>query len=153
MDYYINTDAFGKEEVVSKNSVEVLCDMCEIYISELICTKYLAIELLNFMKTINFYFYELYLCVIHILKHIKAMQPEMNWWHTILKFLKHKMIWKRKKPIGSIENEAWLGTHPLSGVPPPISKYRIPFLLPVNKTLKDILGNLVIQLYPQIYCL
>lgn len=51
------------------------------------------------------------------------------------------MIWKRRNPIGPVENEAWLTSHPLSGVLPPISKYRIPFLLPVDKTLTDILSN------------
>lgn len=132
---------FGKEEVISNNSIEDLCNICQLYINELRCTKDLAEQLINFMKTINFYFYELYLCVIHILNVIDAMQPNMNWWHSILTFLKYKMIWKRRNPIGITENEAWLASHPFSGVPPPISKYRIPFLLPMEKSLADILSN------------
>lgn len=53
------------------------------------------------------------------------------------------MIGKRRNPIGQTENDTWLAFHPLSGVPPPISKYRIPFLLSVNKTLEDILRNTI----------
>ncbi len=140
MDYSITTDVFGKEELITKNSVEYICDLCDIYINELTCKENLAKELLIFMKTINFYFYEIYLCVIHILNQIKAAEPDMNWWLIILKLMKHKMVSKRRNPIGQIENDTWLAFHPLSGVPPPISKYRIPFLLTVNKTLEDILS-------------
>lgn len=141
LDYSIKTDIFGKEEVITKNSVEDLCNMCDLYINELTSTDYLAEELINLMKTVNFYFYEIFLCVIHILNQIKALQPDMNWWLIILKLMKHKMVGKRRNPIGQTENDTWLAFHPLSGVPPPISKYRIPFLLSVNKTLEDILRN------------
>lgn len=126
---------------MTKNSVEDLCDLCEIYINELTCTDHLAKELLNLMKTVNFYFYEIFLSIIHILDTIKAGQPVMNWWLIILKLMKHKMVGKRRNPIGQIENDTWLAFHPLSGVPPPISKYRIPFLLTADKTLEDILRN------------
>ncbi|KAG4074366.1 hypothetical protein HA402_008775 [Bradysia odoriphaga] len=141
LDYSIKTDVFGKEEIMAKNSVEDLCDLCEIYINELTSKDHLAKELLSFMKTINFYFYEIFLCVIHILNTIKAAQPVMNWWLIILKLMKHKMVGKRRNPIGQIENDTWLAFHPLSGVPPPISKYRIPFLLTADKTLEDILRD------------
>lgn len=142
----MKTDVFGKEEVITMNSVEDLCDLCETYINELTCKEHLADELIIFMKSINFYFYEIFLCVIHLLNQIKALQPGMHWWLIILKLMKHKMTGKRRNPIGQIENDSWLEFHPQSGIPPPISKYRIPFLLTVKKSLEDILSNTIDRL-------
>lgn len=132
---------FGKEELVVKNSVEDICDLCDVYISQLACKDDLVNELISFMRNINFYFYEIFLCVINILTQMNALQPDMNWWQIILKLMKHQMNGKRKHPIGQLENDTWLTSHPLSGVPPPISKYRIPFLLSVDKKLDDIISN------------
>lgn len=83
---------------------------------------------------------------------IKTAQPAMNWWLIILKLMKHKMISKRRNPIGQIENEMWLAYHQSSGVPPPISKYRIPFLLTVKKTLEDVLRK-CFYIYLEFVCL
>ncbi|KAJ6638667.1 Kinetochore-associated protein 1 [Pseudolycoriella hygida] len=141
LDYSIKINDFGEEELITKNSIERLCNLCEIYINELTSHDHLVKELINFTKTINFYFYEIFLCVIHILQQIKVLQPDMNWWLGILRLMKHKMIGKRRSQTGQLENETWLAFNPSSGVPPPISKYRIPFLLAVNKTLEEILRD------------
>lgn len=65
----------------------------------------------------------------------------MVYWKTILSFLKHKMIIRRRKQPGQKETDAWLKSKNDTGVLPKIAKYRFPFKPIVQEPLKTILGK------------
>lgn len=112
--------------------------MCQPYIEKIKNLELLALKLLNFMDTINFYFYELYLCIIEILCSINMVPSDKEGWKNILLFLKHKKVTKRRRN-GQTEIDLCLKSE--MGVLPKISKYRFPFKLIVQEPLKNILGK------------
>lgn len=132
----------GKEEIIIKTPVDTMINMCKSYIDELDGTEILAAELINYVASINFYFYELYLCVIEILTYIDRLPDSMAQWQSILLFLKHKMVTKRRNRISQMETDSWLKSHVEVGALQTIAKYRFPFKAIIEEPLKNILGIL-----------
>uniref|UniRef100_A0A1I8Q641 Uncharacterized protein n=1 Tax=Stomoxys calcitrans TaxID=35570 RepID=A0A1I8Q641_STOCA len=141
MQFEIKTDSFGDEELVMITTVEGIRNMCQPYLNEIKNTELLTSKLKQFIDEIHIYFYELYLCVIEILLYFEAVPKEMQVWTSILHFLKHKMVSRRRNRPGQLENDMWFESAKEIGVLPKIARYRLPFKPIVEQPLKDILDS------------
>lgn len=81
------------------------------------------------------------MCVIEILLYFEAVPKEMQVWTSILHFLKHKMVSRRRNRPGQLENDMWFESQKEIGVLPKIARYRLPFKPIVEQPLKDILDS------------
>lgn len=151
LEFSTQNDVLSKEELLVKTSAEKIYALCQPYIKLVSDVKYFATKLYEFLETINSYFYELFLCVIDILKQINALREDMELWSNILQFLKHKMITKRSKRVSQIETDWWLRSHTDAGILPKIAKYRFPFRMLITEPLKNVLGNLMLVFYQKIF--
>lgn len=127
--------------------MEKIYALCQPYLNLISDVRYFATKLYEFLETINSYFYELFLSVIHILKQINALRQDMELWSHILQFLKHKMITKRSKRVSQIETDWWLRSQMDGGILPKIAKYRFPFRMLITEPLKNVLGNVLLVLF------
>ncbi|XP_011293281.1 uncharacterized protein LOC101899752 [Musca domestica] len=141
MQFEIKIDSFGDEELVMVTTVDSIRNLCQPYINEIKNTELLTSKLKQFIDEINLYFYELYLCVIEILLYFEAVPKEMQVWTSILHFLKHKMVVRRRNRPGQLENDMWFESQKEIGVLPKIARYRLPFKPIVEQPLKDILDS------------
>lgn len=141
----IKLDAFGKEEIVVKTSASQMKALCQPYIEKISNLELLASSLLDFMDTINFYFYELYLCILEILHSINMIPNDKKCWENILLFLKHEKVTKRRPNHGISQKETDFCFKSEMGMLPKISKYRFPFKLVVQEPLKNVLGKIYID--------
>uniref|UniRef100_A0A1A9X1U5 Uncharacterized protein n=1 Tax=Glossina brevipalpis TaxID=37001 RepID=A0A1A9X1U5_9MUSC len=141
MQYEIKTDTFGDEELVMLSSIDQIRAQCQPYIDKIKNTDLLISELKLFIKEIHIYFYELYSAVIEILVYFDAAPKEMEVWISILHFLKHKMVKRRRNRPGQCETDSWFESQKEIRVLPKISRYRLPFKSIVEKPLKDILES------------
>lgn len=141
LDFDVTTDAFGNDELLIKNKVEDIFSKCEPYVKETSNRMLLAQRLLEHMAYLNFYFYELYLCIIDILIYIDQLPTHMILWKKVL-FCLSQMANKRRKAPGSMETDWWFKL-PEVGMLPKISKYRLPFLPLIKEPLKNILGKTI----------
>lgn len=126
LEFEIKTDEFGKDEVIIKSTVELIRKKCSPYFNEITNTKLLAAEMLNFMKEINFYFYEMYLIALELVERHRDLTMEQKIYRNVLFLLKHKMTSKRRRTEQK-EAEAWQKLVSENSVLPGISKYRLPF--------------------------
>ncbi|XP_037945657.1 uncharacterized protein LOC119678077 [Teleopsis dalmanni] len=141
LQYDIKTNDFDEEELVVLSSADEILKSCQMYINEIKNTKLLTAKLQQFIKDINIYFYELYLCVIEILSFIDAVPQEMQVWSNILHFLRHKMKKRRRNRPGQLEMDMWLQSQKEIGILPKIARFRLPFLPLVENPLQDILES------------
>uniref|UniRef100_A0A1B0GE99 Uncharacterized protein n=1 Tax=Glossina morsitans morsitans TaxID=37546 RepID=A0A1B0GE99_GLOMM len=141
MQYEIKTDIFGDEELVMLSNVEQIRTQCQPYIEKVKNTDLLTSELKLFIKEIHIYFYELYLAVIELLVYYDAVPKEMQIWISILHFLKHKMIIRRRNRPGQCETDLWFASQKEIRVLPKIARYRLPFKSIVEHPLKDTLDS------------
>uniref|UniRef100_A0A1A9Z6W9 Uncharacterized protein n=1 Tax=Glossina pallidipes TaxID=7398 RepID=A0A1A9Z6W9_GLOPL len=141
MQYEIKTDIFGDEELVMLSNVEQIRTQCQPYIEKVKNTDLLTSELKLFIKEIHIYFYELYLAVIELLVYFDAVPKEMQIWISILHFLKHKMIMRRRNRPGQCETDLWFASQKEIRVLPKIARYRLPFKSIVEHPLKDTLDS------------
>lgn len=126
LDFEVKLDAFGKEEVVVKTSVEMIRKKCAPYFNEITNTPLLAQEMQSFIKKINFYFYEMYLVVLDMIESCKELPIEQRIQRQILLLLKLTLTGKRRR-AEQAESEAWSTLHADNSLLPNISKYRLPF--------------------------
>lgn len=131
----------NRDQLIIRSNVEKMKRQCMPYIDELTETETVAHALIHFMDSINYYFYELYMCVIELLSYTNRLPAHMELWRSVLLFLMHKTTTKRNNRIGQIESDAWLCTQSEAGVVPAIAKYRFPFWTIVHEPLKSILGE------------
>ncbi|XP_030370640.1 uncharacterized protein LOC115621201 [Scaptodrosophila lebanonensis] len=139
--YEIKHDAFGDEELIMLSSEQKMFSMCQPYLSEINKVELFTSKLKQFIEEINLYFYELYLCVIEMLEFFDSAPKEMKIWTSILHFLKHKMITRRRNRPSQLETDLWLQSQKENGVQPKIARYRLPFKPIVEQPLKDILES------------
>lgn len=126
LEFEIKTDVFGQDEVVIKSSVEMIRKKCAPYLSEITNMSLLAAEMTNFMKEINYYFYEMYLVALELIEYSKDLSLEQKIHRNVLLLLKHKMTGKRRR-TEQAEIDYWQKGQSENGVLPGISKYRMPF--------------------------
>lgn len=141
LEFDMETDLMGKEQIVVKTSAQKIRTLCQPYMDRITDTSYFGQKLCELIKTINSYFYELYLCIIDILSEIRKLRSDMRLWSNILLFLKHKMVGKRTNPGAQIETDWWMQTQSDTGVLPKIAKYRFPFQMIIEKPLKNLLDD------------
>lgn len=141
MEFEVRSDVFGVEEIVVKTSIEHIVKLCQPYLNEITNTSLFVTKLETLMDNINFYFYEIYLCILEMMNSLDAIPNNKKTWPNILSFLKHKMTKKRRNGIGQIETDWWLKMQLEAGVVRKIAKYRFPFKLIVEEGLKNILGK------------
>lgn len=141
LDFDTTTDLMGKEQIMVKITAQKIRSLCQPYLERVTDVRYLANKLYELMNSVNSYFYELYLCILDILKENDFLQNEMQLWPEILLFLKHKMIEKRSKRPTQLETDWWLKTQNETGVLPRIARYRFPFQMLVENRLKEILDE------------
>lgn len=141
LEFVTDMDLMGNEHIVVKVSAEKIRAQCQPYLDHVTDTKQLASRLYEFLKSINSFFYELYLCIIDILAEIRELRKEMELWKNILLFLKVKMVTKRTKRTNQLETDWWLKTQNDNGVLPKIAKYRFPFQMLIEHPLKDVLDD------------
>lgn len=154
LEFEVQQDAFGKEVVVIKTTVENILKQCQPYINEITNHVLLSTKLTKFLEEINFYFYEMYLSVLEIFTQINMMQEELIIWERILVYLRDGLTIKRNHRAGQIELDAWLKLQPDGGMLPKIAKYRLPFLLLVRHPLKSLLKEgITIENYKKILLL
>ncbi|XP_054741000.1 uncharacterized protein LOC129246308 [Anastrepha obliqua] len=139
--YEIKTDAFGEEELVVLSTVSGIRNLCQPYLHAIKNADMIVAKLIQFFKEINIYFYELYLYVIEMLTFFDKMPKEMQIWTSMLHFLKHKMVKRRRNRPGPLETDMWLQSQSEMGVMPKIARFRLPFKPLVEQPLKDILDN------------
>ncbi|XP_055371172.1 uncharacterized protein LOC129605428 [Condylostylus longicornis] len=127
----IKLDQFGKEELVVKTFANDIRDLCQPYIDKIENKKDLGGFLLNYIPKINSYFYEMYLCVFEILLSLKILSVEdtkrFKLFCSILTFLKHKTVTRRKGRPTDVETESWLKNQTDKTTLSNVAKYRLPF--------------------------
>ncbi|XP_067638251.1 kinetochore-associated protein 1 [Eurosta solidaginis] len=139
--YDVKIDAFGEEELVVSTTVSGISNLCHSYLPAIKNVDMMATRLIQLVKEINIYFYELYLYVIEVLSFFDKMPKEMHIWTSMLHFLKHKMIRRRRNRPGPLETDTWLQSQSEMGVMPKIARFRLPFITIVEQPLKNILDN------------
>lgn len=127
LEYEISENVLGNEQLIVNLVPEKVLALCHPYFIYLTDTKYLAERLIAYIDTINTYYYELYLCVIHILMRINQLPASMGKWSRILLFLKHKMMTRRTKYFSQTESDWWLNEQNDGGILPKIAEFRFPF--------------------------
>lgn len=140
LDFEIKADVFGKEEDVIRSSVESIRKKCDPYLNEITNLPLLAVELMSFIKEINFYFYEMYLAVFEIIEYAQDLTPEQKLFRNILIVLKHQLTGKRRG-VEQIEIDCWTKLQPDNSVLPGISKYRLPFKPMMESTTPEVFLN------------
>lgn len=127
LEFDIETDVFGNDQVVVKSSVEMIRKKCAPYLSEITNLPLLATEMLAFMKEVNFYFYEMYLMVLELIQHCNGeISTENKIFRHILLLLQHKLTSKRRG-TDQHEHDLWQKLQAENGILPAIAKYRLPF--------------------------
>lgn len=140
LEFEIKTDSFGKDEVVIKSTVDLIRKKCSPYLVEITNMSLLATEMTNFMKEINYYFYEMYLVALELIEHSKDLSMQQKIHRKVLLLLKHKMTGKRRR-TEKIETDYWLKGQSENGVLPGISKYRMPFKPLMEETPEEFLNE------------
>ncbi|XP_058835892.1 kinetochore-associated protein 1 [Topomyia yanbarensis] len=154
LEFEVSQDNFGKEMIVIKSSMDSILCQCQPYISEITNYVLLSTRLTKYLEEMNFYFYEMYLCILEIFSNINHLQEEMIIWKNILIYLMDGLTMKRTHRAGQIELDAWLKLQPDGGMLPKIAKYRLPFLLLIRHPLKALLKEeITIENYKKILVL
>lgn len=125
LEFEVKHDSLGNEEVIIKSTEEMIRKKCAHYVKEITDVNLLAIEMQAFISEINFYFYEMYLYVLELIKFGKDFTLDLKLYRNILVFLQRLMV-VRRRGIDQIEVNAWMKYQPENYVLPGISKYRIP---------------------------
>ncbi|XP_058462913.1 uncharacterized protein LOC131437527 [Malaya genurostris] len=139
LEFEVSQDNFGKEVITIKTSPDSILRQCQPYINEVTNHVLLSSKLMKYVEEMNFYFYEMYICVLEIFSQINHIQEEMIIWKNILNYLMDGLTMKRTHRAGQIELDAWLKLQPDGGMLPKIAKYRLPFLLLIRHPLKALL--------------
>ncbi|XP_055536663.1 uncharacterized protein LOC129725174 [Wyeomyia smithii] len=139
LDFEVSQDNFGKEVVTIKTTAEDILNQCQPYINEVTNHVLLSTRLTEYLQEMNFYFYEMYICVLKIFSQINHQQEEMVVWQKMLDYLKDGLTIKRVHRAGQVELDAWLKLQPDGGMLPKISKYRLPFMILIRHPLKTLL--------------
>lgn len=140
IDFEIKMDVFGKEEVVVKTTVEMIRNKIAPYKSEITNLTLLAAEMHNFMKEINYYFYEMYLVALELVEHCVGLTSSETLFRNVLLLLKHNLTGKRCR-AEQAEVEAWQKLQHENTMMPAISKYRLPFKPLMEGELESFLNS------------
>lgn len=144
LDFETKVDELGREQITVNTSIEKIRSLYQPYLKRITDTKLFINKIKYFIETINPYFYELYISILNILNDIGLLDSikDMKHWSNILLFLKHKMVKKRVRRVGPIEDDWWIKKYN-DIVMPKISKYRLPFLIFLDKNIetKEIIGK------------
>lgn len=141
LDFDITKDALGRECINVKLIPEKVVDLCRPYLQQFSDTTLLATQLNHFFETINPYFYELLLSVIGLMREISKLSKRLEDWEKILIFLKHKMVYRRNKRVGQLENDWWLNDQQEGGILPRIADFRFPFKNALSDAIDDLLSK------------
>ncbi|KAK4885006.1 hypothetical protein RN001_001277 [Aquatica leii] len=121
--YTITTNNYGREHIIVNHNHEYYLQEC-MEIIELLENKELVFCLLNSVwKRINFYHYEVFMCVLGLLLLLnKNNYNKEN--KMLLTFLSN---YNRVSKPGDAEKEQWFTLYPDTQCIDPLSKWRLPF--------------------------
>lgn len=144
MDFEIIRDVLGNEELVMKVQAEKTVQLARTYLEHLTDVDMLAQSLIAMIDTINPYFYEMYLSIIMLLREMDTLPEHMEQWSRILLFLQLKMVRKRRRPVGQVENDWWLDEKHEDGALPKIAEFRFSFKSVLDDEIMAVLGKQLI---------
>lgn len=142
LEFETRPDIFGNDEVVIKTTIDSIKKQCQPYIQEITDLPLLALDLENYFKEANDYFYELSLAVLDMMENCRELSMHHKLYRNILLLLKHKLTFKRRS-INGEEYEYWQKTnHSSEGtVLPAISSWRLPFKMIVEGLPENVIGK------------
>ncbi|XP_063227800.1 kinetochore-associated protein 1 [Bacillus rossius redtenbacheri] len=119
----VTTNFEGRREMVVKNDEEEVFAKCK-EVVDLLKAEYekrISVFLIELMSNINFYHYEMYMCVFKLLRSLNTSHQFRI--SSIVLYLK---TYQRNMPPQQEEREQWLLRFPDSNGLPPIAEYRLP---------------------------
>lgn len=141
IEYEVKTDAFGKDEIVMKSSVEAIKKQCMSYLLEITDTNMLALELEKLFDEINDYFYELFLVVLDLIEYSRELSLHHKLFKNILLILTHQLTMKRRT-IEAEEYENWNSKYAGENVIlPTMSSWRLPFSMLKDSNPEDVISK------------